>query len=398
MALDFAPSEEQALIRTAVSDAMRRFAPRRQEFIESILKDQKVPAELWDACTELGMQGALIPPEYGGNGMGLTALTIATDEMVSHGYANIYLILGAMDSACILRNGSEELKRKYLPDVAAGNTKLCFALTEPNAGSNTARVETTARLEGADYVLDGEKVFITGADEADYMMMVARTMSETDAKAQGLPRFYGLSVFMVSTKAPGLSLSPIPTRGIEGAGQFSVHFDSVRVPADDLIGEEHMGAQALFTSLNPERILAAASAAGMSAYLVRAACDYARERKVFRDTPIGAYQGIAHPLAEIHIEEEAVRMMALKAAWAFDHDLPATEVGMLANSAKYLGAELAIKAADRAIQTLGGYGFSEEYGVIHFWESARLLRTAPISKEMILNFVAEHQLGLPKSY
>ncbi len=398
MPLDFALSTEEELIRTAVRDAMKRFAPRRQEFIDSILKQRRVPDELWAACAELGMPGALIPEEYGGNGMGLVALSIAVDEMVSHGYANIYLILGAMDSACIVRNGSKELKTKYLFDVAAGRIKLCFALTEPNAGSNTARVETMARKEGDSYLLDGEKVFITGADEADYMMMVARTLPEDEVRAQGLPRFYGLSVFMVPTKAKGITLSEIPTRGIEGAAQFSVHFDGVRVPAEDLIGEEHMGAQALFTSLNPERILAAVSAAGMSTYLVRAACDYARERKVFRDTPIGAHQSIAHPLAEIHIEEEAVRLLAYKAAWAFDQGRPPTEVGQLANMAKYLGAELAVKAADRAIQTLGGYGFSEEYGVIHFWESARLLRTAPISKEMILNFVAEHALGLPKSY
>lgn len=398
MALDFSLSDEQQLVRTAVADAMRRFSSRRQEFMDAILNKREVPQELWQATVELGMTGAVIPEEYGGNGMGLLALTLALEEMLSHGFANIYLILGAMDSACMVNWGSEDLKRKFLPDVASGKTKLCFALTEPNAGSNTARIECTARREGDEFVLNGEKVFITGAQTADYMLMVARTMSETDAKGQGMPRFFGISLFMVPTHTPGLTLSPIPTRGIEGARQWSLHFDEVRVPAEDMIGEEHLGAQVLFTSLNPERVLAGAAAVGMSRYLVRAACDYARERKVFRDTPIGAYQGLAHPLAECHIEEEAARLMTYKAAWAFDQKLPPVEVGQAANMAKYLGAELAIKAADHAIQTMGGYGFSEEYGVILFWESARLLRTAPISREMILNFVAEHSLGLPKSY
>jgi alkylation response protein AidB-like acyl-CoA dehydrogenase len=187
-------------------------------------------------------------------------------------------------------------------------------------------------------------------------------------------------------------------RGIEAHNQFLLFFDRVRVPAENLVGEENRGAVALFNSLNPERILAAASACGTIAYLLRRACDYARERKVFGDRPIGAYQGLAHPLAEVRIELDAARLLTYRAAWAFDRGDAPESIGAYANMAKFLAAEVGVKAADRAIETLGGYGFSEEYEIIHAWEGLRLLRTAPVSREMILNYVAEHVLELPRSY
>jgi alkylation response protein AidB-like acyl-CoA dehydrogenase len=229
-------------------------------------------------------------------------------------------------------------------------------------------------------------------------MLVTRSMTDAECKEQGLPKAYGLTILGVPTKMPGLSLTPIATRGIEGFVQYTMHFDNCEVPASNLIGEEHGGFMALLNSLNPERILAAALAAGMTRYLLGRSVDYAKDRKVFRDTPIGAYQSIQHPLAELAIELAAVQQLTYKAAWAFDEELPPGEIGMTANMAKYLAAEMAIKAADRAIQTHGGNGFSQDYGIIHYWEAARLLRTAPISKEMILNYVAEHVLGLPRSY
>jgi alkylation response protein AidB-like acyl-CoA dehydrogenase len=202
----------------------------------------------------------------------------------------------------------------------------------------------------------------------------------------------------VDTKSKGITMQEIPTRGIEGLNQYTIFFDDVHIPAENLIGEVDQGSMALFNSLNPERILAAATGLGMADFLVKKAVDYAKERKVFKDRPIGSYQGISHPLAEIKAQIEAARLMTYKAAWLFDQDEHPGVIGSQANMAKYLAAEVAIRACDQAIETLGGYGFSEEYGVIYFWEAARLLRTAPITKEMILNYIAEHVLGLPRSY
>jgi alkylation response protein AidB-like acyl-CoA dehydrogenase len=276
--------------------------------------------------------------------------------------------------------------------------KLCFAITEPDAGSNSFRIATTAVREGDEYVITGSKVFITGVDATDYMLLVTRSTPYAEVGARRLPKAHGFSLFLVPTDAPGLEKRKLPMRGIDGHNQFLLFFDRMRVPAANLVGEVDRGAEALFNSLNPERILAAASSCGSSAFLLRRACEYARERRVFGDRPIGTYQGLAHPLAEVRIELDAARLLTYRAAWAFDRGDPPPVIGGYANMAKFLAAEVGVKAADRSIETLGGYGFSEEYELIHAWEGARLLRTAPVSREMILNYVAEHVLELPRSY
>jgi len=397
--MNFQLSEEQQMIKDTVRAMLKRFQPRAEEFRHMIHNEKKFPQELWDAVAEAGLMGSLIPEEYGGTGTGLMALTLAVEEMAAHGFGNALIILTGMDSLCILRNGSEAMKRRFLPAVAEGKVKFCFAVTEPDAGSNTFRISTIARrTPRGTYEISGQKTFITGADIADYVLLVTRTMTLDELRAQNMPKAYGLSLFLVPTRIEGLTMQPIPTRGIEGMTQFTLFFDNVEIPAENLVGEEHQGTMALFNSLNPERILAAATACGLTEYLLRKAIDYARQRSLFKNTPIGAYQAIQHPLAEIKIELEAARLMTYKSAWAFDQALHPGEVGTYANMAKYLGAELAIKACDRAIQTLGGYGFSEEYGVIYYWDAVRLLRTAPITKEMILNYVSEHVLELPRSY
>ncbi|MCZ7685127.1 MAG: acyl-CoA dehydrogenase [Sandaracinaceae bacterium] len=271
-------------------------------------------------------------------------------------------------------------------------------MTEPNAGTNAFRIETIAKKDGDAYRITGSKTFITGADVADRMLLVCRTTSREDVVRMGLPKPFGMALFVVDPKSPGITLTPIPTRGIEGMRQFTVFFDDVVVPAEELVGQPDAGAFVMFNSLNPERILAAATACGMARYCLGKAVSYANERKVFGDRPIGAYQGISHPLARVKMELEAARLMTYRAAWAFDADKSPGEVGAAANAAKYLATEMAIAAVDRAIQTHGGYGFSEDYGIIWFWEAVRLLRTAPITAEMILNYVAEHELGLPRGY
>jgi acyl-CoA dehydrogenase len=399
MALDFELSPEQQLIQKATRELLARFEPRRAEFRRMIQQERRYPQELWDALAEMGFMGSLIPEAYGGSGLGLTALALGLEELSSAGIAaSTLLLLTGMDALCIVRNGSEALKQRFLPGIATGRLKFCFAITEPDAGSNSFRISTRAERQGDAYEITGSKVFITGVDVTDYMLLVTRTTAYRDVAAQKLPKAHGFSLFVVPTDAPGLEKRKLPMRGIEGHNQFLLFFDRVRVPAENLVGVENQGAAALFNSLNPERILAAASACGTIAYLLRRACEYARERKVFGDRPIGAYQGLAHPLAEVRIELDAVRLLTYRAAWAFDRGDPPSTVGAYANMAKYMAAETGVKAADRAIETLGGYGFSEEYGIIHAWEGTRLLRTAPVSREMILNHIAEHVLELPRSY
>jgi acyl-CoA dehydrogenase len=398
MALDFSLSEEEEQIRQTARRMVARFVGRRDEYRRIIFDEQRLPEEMWQAFAESGFLGALVPEEHGGTALGLLALVFALEELGAQGFGSALLILTAMDTACIVKNGSAELKSRVLPEIAAGRLKLCFGLTEPNAGSNTFRIETVARRDGDAYLVTGQKVFITGADQADLMLLVARTTTVAEARQRDLPKGHGLTLFLVDPKAPGVTLRQLPTHGIEGSKQFHIFLEDVRIPAADCVGTPDAGATALFNSLNPERILAAAVAVGSTEYLLGRAVTYANERRVFRDQPIGAYQSIAHPLAELRIDLELCRLAARRAAWAFDQALPPAEVGFYANAAKYRAAEMFIAAADRAIQTLGGYGFSDEYGIIHYWTHARLLRTAPISKEMILNFVSEHTLGLPRSY
>jgi alkylation response protein AidB-like acyl-CoA dehydrogenase len=399
MGLDFELSPEHQLIQKATRELLARFEPRRAEFRHLIQVERRYPQELWDALAEMGFMGSLIPEEYGGSGLGLTALALGLEELSSAGIAaSTLLLLTGMDALCILRNGSAALKWRFLPGIATGRLKFCFAITEPDAGSNSFRITTRAERRGDVYEITGSKVFITGVDVTDYILLVTRTTAYTDVAARQLPKAHGFSLFVVPTDAPGLEKRKLPMRGIEGHNQFLLFFDRVRVPAENLVGVENQGATALFSSLNPERILAAASSCGTTAYLLRRACEYARERKVFGDRPIGAYQGLAHPLAEVRIELDAVRLLTYRAAWSFDRGDPPATVGAYANMAKYMAAETGVKAADRAIETLGGYGFSEEYGIIPAWEGARLLRTAPVSREMILNHIAEHVLELPRSY
>ncbi len=386
------------MVREAMTRCLEPFRSRQEELRRMVLVEKKFPQELWDAICETGLMGGMIPEKYGGNGMGLLSVAAGIETLASHGFGNALLILTAMDAACILKNGTEEMKQRYLPRMATGELKFCFALTEPDAGSNAFRIATIAKKDGDDYLISGSKVFITGADVADRMLLVCRTTSRQELEEVGMPKAFGLALFIVDPKAPGITLSPIPTRGIEGMTQYMVHLDEVRVPATELVGVPDQGAMALFNSLNPERILAAASACGLAQNCLNRAVDYAKERKVFKDRPIGAYQAISHPLAKVRLELEATRLLTYQAAWAFDQGEHPGKVGNFANMAKYKAAEMAIEAVDRAIQTMGGYGFSEEYGVIYYYETVRLLRTAPISAELILNFIAEHDLGLPRSY
>lgn len=397
MGFDFALTKEHGLLQQSVRKMVEQFAPHHTAFRQSIYKEQRFPEELWQACCDMGLMGTAIPEAYGGEGLGLLSMTIALEELSTFGFAGAMMVVTAMDACAILRHGSEDLKQRFLPKVATGELKLCFAHTEPDAGSNAFNTSTFARADGDEYILNGQKVFISGADVADYMLLTTRTTSAEEAQKIG-NKAYGLSLFLVDTKAAGIQKQLLPMQGLEGIQQFALFFENVRVPAVNLLGQKDMGAKILFDCLNPERILVGGIAVGMVDFLLNRAVKYAHERKVFGGRPIGSYQAVAHPLAETKVEQEAARLLVYRSAWAFDQNLPADVVGHYSNCAKLKAADVAIKAADHAIETLGGYGFSEEYELIYCWNAARLLKTAPVTREMVLNYIAEHHLKLPRSY
>jgi alkylation response protein AidB-like acyl-CoA dehydrogenase len=283
--------------------------------------------------------------------------------------------------------GSPELRKEWLPGLASGRTKVVFAITEPEAGSNTHRLATTATRDGDGWVLRGTKHYISGVDEAAALMVVARS----GRTPEGAPL---LSLFVVPTDAPGLVRTPLPVDILLPDKQFVLHFDGVCVPAEALVGEEGAGFRQVFHGLNPERITGAALGVGVARYALAKAAEYATTRRVW-DVPVGAHQGIAHPLAQAKIETELAALMTHKAAWLHDHGLPAGEA---ANMAKYAAAEAALHALDVAVQAHGGNGVASEYGLLPYWGLARLLKIAPVNREMILNYVAQHSLGLPRSY
>jgi alkylation response protein AidB-like acyl-CoA dehydrogenase len=300
----------------------------------------------------------------------------------------LIVVSTAISAEVIARFGSPAQKEKYLPGLATGETKIVFAITEPDAGSNSHNISTTATRDGDDYILRGTKYYISGVDEADAILVVTRTgIDERTGRGK-------LSLFVVDTDTPGLAATPLSVDVAMPEKQFTLFFDEVRVSADRLIGVEGEGFAQVFHGLNPERITGAAMCIGVGRYALAKAARYANDRAVW-GKPIGTHQGVAHPLAKAKIEVDLAALMTTKAAWLHDHGLPA---GSAANMAKYAAAEASIAALDAAIQTHGGNGVSTEFGLIPYWGMARLLRIAPVNREMILNYVAQHDLGLPKSY
>lgn len=380
--------EDQQMIRTFVRQLTARYG--RSYWVERAKADSTVE-EMWQEMGRAGYLGVTIPEEYGGSGLSMSRLTVLMEELSNEGVPLLFLVVStAMASIAIAKHGSEEQKRRYLPKLAAGEEKFCFAITEPDAGSNSFRIQTLARREGDHYVLRGQKVFITGADEADHMLVVARTVSAAEAR----DKREGMALFAVDPKASGIELQRIDTKILAPERQYQVFFDDVKIPATSRVGSDALGLKPLFDALNPERIVVAAMAVGLGRYALAKAVDYAKTRKVF-DQPIGAHQGIAHPMAVAKTHLELAALMMHEAARIFDSE---GDAGMYANMAKYSAAEAAIEAVDVAIQVHGGMGFTGDVDVITLWPLVRLLRTAPVSREMILNYIAEHVLGLPRSY
>jgi len=391
--VDFAESAEHRDLRAAVAAIASGFGP---QYYAQHAAERTPCEELWTKLGEAGFIGVNIPAEYGGGGGGLTELALVCEELGAQGTPLLLLVVSAAISAeVITRFGTPEQRATWLPGLAAGTSKVVFAITEPDAGSNTHRLSSTAIRDGDGWVLRGTKYYISGVDEADALLVVARTGPAASAGSQNQGRTEApLSLFIVPADSPGLERSVLPVDLLLPEKQFTLHFDDVRLGPEALVGQEGEGFRQVFHGLNPERITGAAQCVGIARYVLAAAARYARERQVW-DAPIGTHQGVAHPLARAKIETELAALMIRQACWQHDHGEPA---GESANMAKYAAAEAAIAAADAAMQTHGGNGFATEYGLLPYWASARLLRVAPVNREMILNYVAQHSLGLPRSY
>jgi alkylation response protein AidB-like acyl-CoA dehydrogenase len=384
--MDFFETTEQLMLREAVGKLAAEYG--HDYYLEQSRAGAKA-TELWRAAGELGFLGVNLPEEHGGGGQGMTELAIVLEELAAAGCPLLLMVVSpAIAGSVITQFGSDEQKQRWLPGLASGEDIFAFAITEPDAGSNSHRLSTTAVRDGDEYRLNGTKYYISGVDEAAAILVVTRTgVDEQTGKGK-------LSLFVVPTDAPGLRADPIDVQIVSPEKQFTLFFDDVRVPAANLIGVEGDGLRQVFMGLNPERIMGAATAVGVSRYALAKASDYARTRSVW-DVPIGTHQGIAHPLAECKIESDLAALMLQKACWLYDNG---HDAGEAANMAKYACAEAAIRTLDQAMQTHGGNGMATEYGLATLWGATRLMRTAPVSREMILNFVASHSLGLPKSY
>jgi alkylation response protein AidB-like acyl-CoA dehydrogenase len=384
-ALPIVPSDEEQMLRETVRQICAGFGP---DYTRRMVAEDEPPRELWDALASRGFLGVNLPEEYGGGGLGMSALAAVGEEISASGCSLLLIVVSpAIVGSILVRHGNEEQKDRWLRPIAAGTTKIAFAITEPGAGSNSHNLKTSARRANGRYVLRGEKTYISGVEDSDAILVVTR--ARDDDGNLGLPL-----LFIVDSDAPGLERQHIPTALRAPDKQWTLFFDDVEVSADRLVGAETGGLKAAFDGLNPERIMGAAVACGAGRRALAMAADYARERVVWQ-TPIGAHQGISHPLAQAKIELELARLMMQKAAALYDAGAPAGEAS---NMAKYAAAEASIRCVDQAIQTHGGNGFALEYGLTDMYWGVRLVRTAPVSREMILNYVAEHSLGLPRSY
>jgi len=385
--LPLTPSEDELAIRESVRSICSRFVDGYGRWAR---EEGKPPTELWDALCAAGFVGIRVAPEWGGGGAGIMELAIVVEEVVftTGALPELMVVSAAMSGPLVEKHGTAEQMQRWLRGIAEGSFKMAFAITEPDAGSNSHNLRTSLRRDGDGYRLSGQKTFISAVEEADAILVVAR-MRGDDGKL-GLP-----TLTVVDVDAPGLTRQPISMPYIGPSQQWQLFFDDIPVGADCVIGGENGGLAAIFDGLNPERIVGAAGLCGIARRALDKAAEYARTRQVW-DAPIGTHQAIAHPLAAAKIQLELVQLMVRKAAVLYDAG--ARGAGEAANMAKYAAGEVAIQAVDAAIQTHGGNGLTHEYGLSDLWWLARLGRIAPVSREMVLNHVAQHSLQLPRSY
>jgi alkylation response protein AidB-like acyl-CoA dehydrogenase len=381
MTVNFTETDERKALRAAVADLGARYG---HEYFTAKARAGEKTDELWAEAGKLGYLGVAVPEEFGGGGGGIGDLAAVCEELAKAGSPMLLMVVSpAICATVIARFGTDEQKQRWLPGFAEGTTKMAFAITEPDAGSNSHKLTTKVRRDGDEWVLSGGKYYISGVDEVQAVLVVAIGPA-------------GPVLMIVPTDAAGLTYRPIEMDIVSPEKQFTMFFDDVRLPSDALVGSPDAGLAQLFAGLNPERIMAASFATGMALRALGKAAEYARTRSVW-GTPIGAHQGLSHPLAHCAIQVELARLMTQKAAALYDSGQDRA-AGESANMAKYAAGEAVASAVDLAIQVHGGNGLATEYGLASLLTASRISRIAPVSREMILNYVAQHTLNLPRSY
>jgi acyl-CoA dehydrogenase len=384
------PPEDHALIRTGVREVCSAFD---DPYWRACDAEHRFPWDFYRALADGGWIGIAIPEAYGGGGRGIAEAAIVLEEVAASGAAMngasaIHLSMFGMNP--VVRHGSEDMRSRYLPRVASGDLHVAFGVTEPDSGTDTAALTTRARRDGDRYLVRGRKVWTSKAQDCEKVLLLVRT-TPLDECAK---RTDGLTLLLADLQRPEVDIRPIAKAGRNAVASCEVRYDDLPVPIEDRVGEEGAGFRYLLDGLNPERILIAAEALGIGRVALRRAVAYAGERRVF-GRPIGQNQGVAFPLAEAHMRLHGAALVVAEAADRYDRGLPC---GEHANTAKFLAAEAGHFAADRAMQTHGGFGYACEYDVERYWKESRLMQIAPVSPEMVLNYVAEHVLGLPRSY
>ncbi len=383
--------------RAAQQEIVRQVRSLCEKFDDEYWRDHdskaEFPHDFYAAVANAGYLGVAIPEAYGGSGLGITEAALVMKEVAGSGGAMAAasaIHLSIFGVSPIVFHGTEEQKRRFLPPVVRGEVHAAFAVTEPDAGNDITHIKTAARREGDYYVINGRKVFTTKAREAKKMLILTRTTPFENVKK----KTDGMSLFFADLDPAAVEVRELHKLGRAAVDTNMLFIDNLKVPASDLIGGEGRGFHSLLDGLNPERILIAAEAIGIGTIAIKKAVRYAKERIVF-GRPIGQNQAIAHPLADAYSKLEAAELMMMKAAWLFDNRKPC---GAEANVAKLRAADAAWEACDRAVQTLGGYGYMRDYDVERYFRECRLLKIAPVSQEMVLNSISEHVLGLPRSY
>ncbi len=385
--IDALPSEDERAIRESVSRIASKYGP---SYYLAKAKEKAAMSELIKELADAGFIGINLPEEYGGGGLGMAALSMVIEELGRQGINLMFLTFSSGVGAPILKEyGTEQQKAEWLPKLARGEAYFSFGITEPDAGSNTHNIKTTAKKVGDKFIINGQKVWSTGLNRAEKYLVVAKT--GTDEKT-GRAK---ITLLLADNHAPGLTYHAIPALTYYPDESFQVFMDNLEVPEDRVIGEVDKGMQPLFVGLNPERICVASICIGLGRYMLDKAVKYANDRSVWGQ-PIGAHQGLSHPLAEAKIQLETAALMVRKAAVLHDYD-PAL-AGEASNMAKFAAANAAIACADIAITIHGGNAVALEYEIMPYLLQIRLMKNAPVSREMILNYVSQHVLGLPRSY
>ncbi|WP_254839431.1 acyl-CoA dehydrogenase family protein [Natronomonas marina] len=387
----FEETQELEMIRETAREIASDYDD--EYFLE--VSEGKEPTEFWNDCADAGFLGAAIPTEYGGEGMGFWELSAIVEELCANGCLGaemLFVVNVCFGGITLTENGSEEQKEEWLPGICDGDVNFAMALTEPDAGHNAPNMDTFAERDGDEFVIDGTKQWISGVDLADRMLLVART-SPKDESA----KMQGITLFLVDPQDSAIERRELDVGIPTPEKQFELSIDGYRAHEDDVIGTEGMGLYQLFDTVNPERLLGASGAIGVGKCAIERAVDYANEREVF-DQPIGAHQGVQHPIADSWAKLQSAGLLTRKAAWMVDNEPDPKKTAEVSNMAKLRATEVGHDATDVALQTHGGNGFSREYTVIEMWKGSRLGKVAPGSTEMMRNHVAEHTLGLPRSY